>query len=756
MEFNETDVRKFYKFLNHKTETEVRLISLDGKPPLSIFCHSEDEFVDACKRYNGNYQVYVGLNERNKEGTKNEDVQSYNVFFLDIDPKNFRGESASEEQIKKAKKTADNLIDYLAQIGIEQPEIAFSGNGYHIYKRLPENDAKNLQHKIRFFLKQVQDEFENDFAKIDNVGDAARIAKVPGTVSIKGKDHRVAKCLTLFVSKPDNDFLKFLETLEENEQAQPTGGGLIERLEKARKKDKKLSELLDGSISGFKSRSEAEMAACKRLYFWNFESSDINYIMSAYSRIGKWKEKSKAYCEITLKKACTGERFTAKEGAFKGKGKDEEEKKIEKNFVVDGNVIVQQIAGSRFCIYNGNATYAEYYTDSQGSKIFPLSGKEVDARFVVLPEEFQEPGSVHDLTKEIVEFSRKYVDIPDEMRIFCAYYVVHSWVFDKANTTAYLRFIGDTGTGKSRAVDVFGQLCYNYILVSGAATVAPIYRIIQKWRGTLGFEESDLKGSDETNELIKIINCGIEKGRFVVRCDKENLNNIDFFDAFSPKIFAARHPFVDLATEGRCLSITTQATKRKDIAPVLPEIFMEDAKRIRNKLLGYRMKNWNLIKEVQDVDLGNIFPRLKQMGYPFLPLFVGDEENFQIFKDFLIGYQRKLKEEHANSWVGQVVQALIDETTDASATGAITSKMVAEDLKVSVSSISRELRSLGFESETTNIYVKMDGEDKRKTIRKIVASNEVWLKTMDRYTIDGDTELPQVLRKSIKNQTTLI
>jgi hypothetical protein len=66
-------------------------------------------------------------------------------------------------------------------------------------------------------------------------------------------------------------------------------------------------------------------------------------------------------------------------------------------------------------------------------------------------------------------------------------------VYDAFNEFPYLRFRGDYGTGKSRALIVVGSLCYKAYFASGASTVAPIFHTLDLFRGTLILDEADFR-----------------------------------------------------------------------------------------------------------------------------------------------------------------------------------------------------------------------------------------------------------------------
>lgn len=397
---------------------------------------------------------------------------------------------------------------------------------------------------------------------------------------------------------------------------------------------------------------------------------------------------------------------------------------------IDG-LLLQQVVGGKFAIYDGNSvSYATEYKAKNGKIYKPLNGKEIELGAILLAEKYEEPPiTIKELIEEIVRISKKYVDMPEEMRKFGALFSVFTWLVDKSPVTPYFRFLGDFGTGKSRGKDVFGSFCYNYISASGAATSAPVFRIIEKWKPTLGFEESDWKDSDETNDLIKIINCGFEKGKFVMRCDKDDPSKIEFFDPFGPKIFASRKPFDDLATESRCLTIEMEESGNPP--PLLPTTFWtEEASSVRNKLLGFRLKNWRTLEIPSNPDLPDIEPRLKQLATPLLPLFQNEVDKEDFFS-FLKRYQEKIRAERANSFTGRVLQALMDLAETES---VVICKNIATELNCSIKTISKELKALRMATEPRHIYIdQVDGSKKKKNFRAIVCDEKQWEKLMSRY-----------------------
>lgn len=361
---------------------------------------------------------------------------------------------------------------------------------------------------------------------------------------------------------------------------------------------------------------------------------------------------------------------------------------------------------SSFCIYNPN-TGEITYDDKivvDGLTYKPLVGEEIEKGAILLPGKAEDYLNDEDLDNSIRNFIKKWLDVPDEMLQFALWNIKRSWVYERFHTLNYLRALGDTGMGKTRFLDTLGYIHYKPISTSGATTSAPVFRIIDKWKGTLIIDEADFSKSDESQDIIKIINQGYEKGKFVMRCDKEDNNKISFFDPFCPKILATRKTFQDKATESRCITQVMEGTEKKDIPLNLNKNFWKDTKNLRNKLLMWRFKNYHIInpdKEVQ-FDFGDLEPRVKQIVTSFISLFSQDQEQLKVFKTFITKHQEELIEERRNSFAGSVVGGIHDlleggsldiSAADIIIAGTLTG-MKGEALKPRA--ISSILKSLGF------------------------------------------------------------
>lgn len=220
MLINKKEIGECYDFLNHGGVTEIRLIDpRNKKPPISEFVSSKNQFINTCEKYNGNMNVYAGINERNLKGTRGDDVISVKTIVIDIDAirkKDFEKQPATNNELEQPKKIVDSIIKNVTKSGQVLPTVLHSGNGYQLWFSIPEiiitdENRKRIENKLQLFQDLIKNKFDLG-GNIDKIGDLPRIIKVWGTLNVKGKNikerpHRVAKIIS-GGSKKENTVLR--------------------------------------------------------------------------------------------------------------------------------------------------------------------------------------------------------------------------------------------------------------------------------------------------------------------------------------------------------------------------------------------------------------------------------------------------------------------------------------------------------------------------------------------------------------------
>lgn len=368
--------------------------------------------------------------------------------------------------------------------------------------------------------------------------------------------------------------------------------------------------------------------------------------------------------------------------------------------------------------YNGIKTYYIKYNKKTGEweKTFevivngiihrPIHGEELEKQVVLLPKEPIEYNSDEELDQEIIDHIYKWLDVPEDYLKLVLYNIKLSWIYQRFNTLNYTRALGDTGTGKSRFLFTIGHIHYKPMLVAGALTSAVIFRLIDKWKGTLLIDEGDQKDSDENNSFIKIMNCGYEKGVTVSRCDKVDPNKINFFEVFCPKVLTTRRRFEDKATEARCMTTVMRQTGRKDIIDTFTQSYYTKSEELRGKLLMWRLRNFDKIdpEKGHEIDLSQFEPRLRQVNRAFVSLFVDNPDALNRFMEQMKVYQSNIIEERAESFDGIVINAIAELIADdwkfispSDIVNLLNEKGVEFKYKITSRGIGRSVKSIGLE-----------------------------------------------------------
>ena len=285
---------------------------------------------------------------------------------------------------------------------------------------------------------------------------------------------------------------------------------------------------------------------------------------------------------------------------------------------------------------------------------------------ILFPCSLEEYGSEIQLIDDIRTFINKYVDIQEELEIICVYYVIMTYFFPKFSEVPYLRVIWDYWTWKSRFLKTIWSLCHYPIMVNGWISTPALFRILEKVKWTLVFDEADLKSSDTTNEIVKILNNGFQKWLPILRADWEKFEPVSY-DVYWPKIIWSREDFKDKALESRCISFVMKRTNRTDIKRNLNDDFEKEAMSLRNKLLKYKYDNYNKVTIKEEI-IEWLEPRLNQIINPILSL-ISDEDNRTIVIMNSLQFQEELKKDRFLSieWqIFNIIYQLSQNTTNTS------------------------------------------------------------------------------------------
>lgn len=185
------EVIKFYEFIRHEKQSELRLIEPRWKnsnsKPIQKWVNNQQEFLDAIEKYDGKYNIYVGINERKENGDKDEDVEFITNIGHDIDA------HGTDSSFQKAQEIAFKIKDNCIEIGYDEPLIICSGRGFWVIHHIvPIKNTEENKKKIKEFGKRIKEKYEVEGIELDSsVYNVSRIARVPGTLNISDDKNKV-------------------------------------------------------------------------------------------------------------------------------------------------------------------------------------------------------------------------------------------------------------------------------------------------------------------------------------------------------------------------------------------------------------------------------------------------------------------------------------------------------------------------------------------------------------------------------------
>lgn len=281
---------------------------------------------------------------------------------------------------------------------------------------------------------------------------------------------------------------------------------------------------------------------------------------------------------------------------------------------------------------------------------------------VLLPSKPVDFGDKGELLTDIAAYLHNYVDLTPLFEQIAAHYILMSWVYDAFGEVPYLRLRGDYGTGKTRALIAIGSVCYKPFFASGASTVSPIFHTLDAFGGTLLLDEADFRFSDQTSEIVKILNNGNVRGLPVLRTiiNRNREFNPQAFKVFGPKIIAMRGSYEDKALESRFLTEDLGLSPlRSDIPIHLPRTLGEDALALRNRLLHFRLCSFFDIKSDPSALTAGLEPRLNQMALSLMTMVDDPILRAEIAAD-LRRRNQSIVGERRDTLEGGVIEAVVE------------------------------------------------------------------------------------------------
>jgi len=679
LSFNPEDAENFFKFLAHEKFTEIRIISLTEGIKGDFFVDNLADFLRICEKHNGQANVYVGVNERAEKQGKAEYVSKFCIIPIDIDPIRPKGHASTDFELNLARQKMEQIKNWLKEEFDCVPFISMSGNGYHLYIKIPsisvdEFNRDAVQEKLKIFVHEIQSKFNGEQVHIDSTFDLPRVMKCPGTLSVKGDNtpERPWRMCEIIEAndKPCARVRDHLaKTKVESAKAEfEFGTKTKEDFDALLQKDDKLKDLYEGRWKehGFPSRSEAEQSLLTKLIFYGFSEGSIHAIMSQ-SKIGKWHEKTDAYHRMSINKAVE----FVKEHKQPYEGKTENFETCETCGLDAGDYIYEQF-GNKFLMWSKKEGKVVERVES-----FTLDGKtfEVGKNLPFkIPSDCTMYESVETLWNEVRQFIYDHLDLTNETEYdILSAWTLASWVPEIWTSIPYLFFHGTKGSGKTRCLEIFEQLSLRGWLVIGV-TAPNLFRTIDAFQPTIFLDEAEIYTSKYHGDLIAMLNSGYRRGATVPRLTEPNRKTgkrtMEWFKVFGFKGFASTKILKETLMD-RCLIITIT----KNVRDVRRKIDFEKAQELRNKLLMWRFQMLTNPPKLFESELDG---RLAELFEPLIS--VAPEEFSQKIVDYAKNIKESRKEEEYMGLEATVFNVILRSYEQSDKSGQILMQAVTDEV----------------------------------------------------------------------------
>jgi hypothetical protein len=279
-------------------------------------------------------------------------------------------------------------------------------------------------------------------------------------------------------------------------------------------------------------------------------------------------------------------------------------------------------------------------------------------KFPLKPQEYDTKTS---LFKEIREHIAKYVTVSEDFLDICALYIMITWVTKNLNTVPYLKVFGQVDSGKSRWLDVIGDLCWKRVTSGGATNPAPIFRTLDIVNdATFSLDEASMKGSDMYSAIAQILNTGWQRNHPVIRCVGRDYKP-HAFPSFGPKLIATRNQFFgDEAVDRRC--IAEKIRNDSNLPTELPPEYDNESSKLRNKLLMFELKNWDKLErtKIDSMNLKGISSGSRQVFSAFAAVFHDEPKILEKIREYTKKFDLNQTKKMGHSLHGQIVYAICE------------------------------------------------------------------------------------------------
>ncbi len=193
-----------------------------------------------------------------------------------------------------------------------------------------------------------------------------------------------------------------------------------------------------------------------------------------------------------------------------------------------------------------------------------------------------------------------YLDFSDPKTFdYLTAWAIGTYFFPLFNYYPYLHFTGTKEVGKSKAMKLMSQLCFNGIM-SVSITDASQFRIITELLPTLFLDETENLSDRTYSERRSLLLGGYEKGSTAIRTEKMgDTFRTREFDNFSPRVFGSIEGLEDTLAS-RTIQIAMKRSYNEKIKEAEVELTNSIFQNLRDQLFLVAMDSGQTIKDIYE------------------------------------------------------------------------------------------------------------------------------------------------------------
>ena len=187
-------LRQSFNLLGYDVN-EIRVIQPNRTANPSQLIHFYSDLLPICQKYDGQANIYIGINERTKINATKRDIHAVNFVVVDVDSvRPDKNQPANQQELDATIEVSELIVDWFVENEFCKPIRAISGNGCHIWARIPQFTLTSLEMteqwelKVKRLYQQIKSILSDDLKQkvwIDSIQDVTRIMKLIGTTSVK-------------------------------------------------------------------------------------------------------------------------------------------------------------------------------------------------------------------------------------------------------------------------------------------------------------------------------------------------------------------------------------------------------------------------------------------------------------------------------------------------------------------------------------------------------------------------------------------